>query len=194
MSTTKPSIWLNHLTREFLESTELQQMILEKKLNGLSINLEALHNSLYNEKGYSKLIKRRMEARRSPGKVLRAIFCDLARKACKQLAGTYKDSHGADGYVCVPLSPDIALDTWSTIKQGTNFWKHSARENLMISVPSTKQGIPAVRQLVASGINVNATMIYTLKRYSNQLRLMSPVWKRWYEKENELTGSHLLLA
>jgi transaldolase len=164
-STTKPSIWLNQLTKEFLESTEFRQMILEKKLNGLSLNLEALHNSLYNWTGYNKLLNRRIDAGRSSGKVLLAIFCDLAREACKQLAGIYKDSLGADGYVCVPLSPDVALDTRSTIKQGTDFWKHSACGNLMISVPSTKQGIPAISQLVASGINVNATMIYTLKRY-----------------------------
>jgi transaldolase len=165
MSTTQHGIWLNHLTKELLESTELQQMILEKKLNGLSINLEALYHSLYNGKGYSKLIKRRIEAGRTPGNILPAIFCDLARKACKQLARTYKDSLGADGYVCVPLSPDLALDTRSTIIRATGFWEKMVCENLMISVPSTKQGLPAIRQLVASGININATMIYSLKRY-----------------------------
>jgi transaldolase len=164
-STPKPGIWLNQLTRELLESTELRQMILDKKLNGLSLNLEALHNSLYNGGKYNKLIKHRIEACRSMCKILPAIFCDLSRRACKLLADTYKDSLGADGYVCVPLSPDVALDTLGTIKRATDLWNHTARENLMISIPSTKQGIPAIRQLVSSGINVNPTIIYTLQRY-----------------------------
>ena len=163
--TPKPSIWLNHLTKEYLESPELHQMILEKKLNGISPNLDALYNSLYNQKEYNNLIKRRIDSNSSANNILTAIFYDLARRACKKFDGLYKDSLGAGGFVCMPLSPDVALDTRSTIKQASYFWQHVDHRNLMISIPSTKQGIQAIGQLLVSGINVNATMIYSLKRY-----------------------------
>ena len=98
------------------------------------------------------------------------IFWQLAiediRAACDLFQPLYEETNGGDGYVSIEVSPDLAHDTEATVAQAEQLWARVRRPNLMVKIPATKEGIPAIRKAIAVGINVNVTLIFSLKRYA----------------------------
>src|SRR5258706_7521594 len=97
------------------------------------------------------------------------IFWQLAaediRAACDLFLPLYKDTHGGDGFVSIEVSPHLAHDTEATVAQAKHLWETLDRLNLMVKIPATKAGIPAIRQSIAAGVNINITLIFSLQRY-----------------------------
>ncbi len=94
-----------------------------------------------------------------------ALVVDDVRDACVILAGVHRDAAGADGFVSVEVSPELARDTHATITQAKELWGRIERPNLMIKIPATLEGLPAITSVLAAGINVNVTLIFSLDRY-----------------------------
>src|SRR6185369_10159924 len=98
------------------------------------------------------------------------IFWQLAiediKAACDAFAPLYEESNGGDGYVSLEVSPNIAHDTEATAAQAQQLWARVARPNLMVKIPATKEGVPAIRKAIAAGVNINVTLIFSLKRYA----------------------------
>ncbi len=94
------------------------------------------------------------------------MVVDDVRDACEILDGVHSEANGADGFVSVEVSPDLARDTHATITQAKELWGRIERPNLMIKIPATAEGIPAITEVLAAGINVNVTLIFSLERYA----------------------------
>ncbi len=107
---------------------------------------------------------------RGPVGTAEKIFWELAiediRAACDLFSPLYEETNGGDGYVSIEVSPTIAHDTEATTAQAQQLWARVARPNLMVKIPATKEGVPAIRRAIAVGVNINVTLIFSLRRYA----------------------------
>ena len=159
------SIWYDNIQRELLENGELAAMIERGDIRGVTSNPSIFQNAIANSNDYDDALKPLL----ADGWDADAIFWELAVKdiqdACDIFAPLYKESEGNDGYVSLEVSPYLANDSEGTITQAKELWARVNRPNLMIKIPATKAGLPAIRQAIAAGINVNVTLIFSIARY-----------------------------
>lgn len=159
------SIWMDNLSRTLIESGELQQMIEERGIVGITSNPAIFEKAIIGNAIYDADI----EAGISTGKSVLEIYENLVfediRNACDILKPVYDSSNGLDGYVSIEVPPNIANDTESTINEARRYYKEIGRENVMIKIPGTKMGLPAFEQVIADGINVNVTLLFSVDSY-----------------------------
>ena len=160
------SLWYDNIQRKLLESGELQAMIERGEIRGVTSNPSIFQNAIAKSNDYdADLIPLAKD-----GKKAEDIFWHLAiddiRRACDLFRPLYDKTNGGDGYVSLEVSPYLATDTDGTIKQAQELWDRVDRPNLMVKIPATKEGIPAIRASIAAGINVNVTLIFALDRYA----------------------------
>lgn len=159
------SIWLDYIRRKFILSGELKKLIDEDGLKGVTSNPAIFEEAISGSDDY----KDTLATQAKTGHAAKDIFLSLAiedvQKACDLFAGVYEKTNGQDGFVSLEVSPDLAQDTKGTIEEGRSLWKAVNRRNVMIKVPSTKEGLPAIEQLTSEGINVNITLLFGLERY-----------------------------
>ena len=165
LTTLGQSIWYDNIQRELLENGELAAMIERGDIRGVTSNPSIFQNAIANSSDYDEALKPLL----AEGWDAEKIFWELAVKdiqdACDIFASLYKESEGVDGYVSLEVSPYLANDTEGTIKQAKELWARVSKPNLMIKIPATKAGLPAISQAIAAGINVNVTLIFSIARY-----------------------------
>ena len=159
------SLWYDNIQRRLLESGELAAMIQRGDIRGVTSNPTIFHNAISKTNDYdSALVPLALS-----GWDAESIFWQLAvediRAACDLFAPLYAETFGVDGYVSLEVSPYFANDTAKTLEQAKHLWQTVGRSNLMIKIPATKAGLPAIRQAIAAGINVNVTLIFSIERY-----------------------------
>lgn len=159
------SIWLDLLDRQIMDSGKLSGMIEKDGLRGLTSNPAIFEKAISNSSDYdSDIAKLAKEDGDNE-----ALFFELAVKDIKRAADffkpIYKKTGGEDGFVSLEVSPNLARDTEGTIKQAKELWKKVDRDNVMIKIPGTKEGLPAIRQCISEGININVTLLFGLPRY-----------------------------
>jgi transaldolase/glucose-6-phosphate isomerase len=159
------SLWYDNIQRRLLDSGELAAMIARGDIRGVTSNPTIFHNAISKTSDYdSALVPLALS-----GWDAESIFWQLAvediRAACDLFAPLYAETYGVDGYVSLEVSPYLANDTTKTIEQAKELWATVGRSNLMIKIPATKAGLPAIRQAIAAGINVNVTLIFSIERY-----------------------------
>jgi transaldolase len=159
------SLWYDNIQRRLLDSGELAAMITRGDIRGVTSNPTIFHNAISKTSDYdSALLPLALS-----GWDAESIFWQLAvediRAACDLFAPLYAETYGVDGYVSLEVSPYLANDTAKTIEQAKQLWGTVGRSNLMIKIPATKAGLPAIRQAIAAGINVNVTLIFSIERY-----------------------------
>ncbi len=159
------SLWYDNIQRRLLESGELAAMIQRGDIRGVTSNPTIFHNAISKTNDYdSALVPLALS-----GWDAQSIFWQLAvediRAACDLFAPLYAETFGVDGYVSLEVSPYFANDTAKTLEQAKHLWQTVGRSNLMIKIPATKAGLPAIRQAIAAGINVNVTLIFSIERY-----------------------------
>lgn len=159
------SIWYDNIQRKLIENGELARLIDTGEIRGITSNPSIFHNAIAKTTEYdSSLVPLAWSGRDSE-----SIFWSLAiqdiRDAADLLFPVYQSSNKADGYVSLEVNPLLANDTENTISQAKSLWARVARPNLMIKIPATPAGIPAIRETIAEGINVNVTLIFSLSRY-----------------------------
>ncbi len=159
------SIWYDNIQRKLLENGELAAMIERGEIRGVTSNPSIFQNAIAKTNDYDDALIPLAWA----GWDAEAIFWQLAvediQEACDIFTPLYEESKGQDGYVSLEVSPYLANDTEGTVKQAQELWERVNRPNLMIKIPATKAGLPAIRQTIAAGINVNVTLIFSVERY-----------------------------
>ena len=160
------SLWLDFISRKVLQDGELKKRIDEDALRGVTSNPSIFEKAIGGSADYDDTI--REQARQ--GKSAEEIYVGLAvadvQAACDLFKGLY-DSHdnSSDGYVSLEVSPRLAHDTQGTLAEARQLWQAVNRPNVMIKVPATLEGLPAIRTLISEGININVTLIFGLDRY-----------------------------
>ena len=159
------SIWLDLLDRQMMDSGKLQSLIDDDGLRGITSNPAIFEKAISNSSDYDADIATLSEQEEDN----EAIFFGLAVKDIQRATDffelIYKKTDGLDGYVSLEVSPFLATDTEGTIKQAKELWKKVDRKNVMIKIPGTQEGLAAIRECIAAGINVNVTLLFGLPRY-----------------------------
>ena len=160
------SVWLDFIKRDMLENGDLTRLVSEG-IRGLTSNPTIFQKAIGNSDLYDEQILAVMHTQPDPAPSL--VFEELAirdiRGAADILMPVYSASDGGDGLVSLEVSPHLAHDTAGTIADAHRLWDRVARPNLMIKVPATPAGVPAVEELTAAGINVNSTLMFSLDSY-----------------------------
>ena len=160
------SVWLDYLSRKFILSGELEMMMSEDGLTGMTSNPSIFEKAIDQSNEYDSQILELLRAGTGePRAVFRALAVRDIQKAADLLAPVYQASNGGDGFVSFEVSPNLAGNTEGTIKEAREMWALIARPNLMIKVPATAAGLPAIRRLISEGINVNITLLFSCEVY-----------------------------
>ena len=160
------SIWLDDLSRAKITGTDshsLPSRIATSAVVGVTTNPSIFSAAISSGSEYAKDIE--LMKGSSVDDVIEKLTTDDVRAACDLLLPIYKSSKGVDGRVSIEVDPRLANDTQATIAAGQKLWKIIDRENVMIKVPATLQGLPAITALLSNGISVNVTLIFSIKRY-----------------------------
>jgi transaldolase/glucose-6-phosphate isomerase len=161
------SVWLDFLSRDFLRAGGLDKLIAEDGLAGVTSNPAIFQKAIGHGDAYDEQIERVLA---SGWPSITTVFEELAvldiRDAADALRRTYDVTRGADGFVSLEVSPYLANDTAGTIEEARRLWRTVGRENLMIKVPGTPAGLPAIRQLIGEGLNINITLLFSRDVYA----------------------------
>ncbi len=157
-------VWLDDIRRQLLASGELARLIAADGLAGLTSNPAIFAKAIADTDDYHDDIKA-MGAEATAEEIYEQLAIADVRSAADAFAAEYRDSAGKAGYVSLEVSPHLAEDTDATIAAAARLWKAVDRPNVMIKIPATRAGLPAIRQSIAAGINVNVTLIFALARY-----------------------------
>ena len=159
------SIWLDLLDREIMNSGKLQSLIENDDLRGLTSNPSIFEKAISGSSDYDEDIAKISKTENDNS----VIFFDMAISDIQRAADIFKPvfdkTNGTDGFVSLEVSPYLALDTDRTIEQARELWKKVDRKNVMIKIPGTKEGLPAIRECLREGININITLLFGLPRY-----------------------------
>jgi len=165
LQTLGQSIWLDDIHRGMLNNGDFQSYIDIDGITGVTSNPAILKKAILDHDDYdaaiAELASENTDARSAYEKL---VIADL-QQAADLLRPVYDNSNGQDGFVSMEVSPHYAHDTEKTIHAGRRLWEMLARPNVLIKVPATKMGLPAIRVLIADGINVNATLLFSVSRY-----------------------------
>jgi transaldolase len=160
------SIWLDTLSRELLESGEFSTLIAEFAVTGATSNPTIFAKAITGSDDYDDQVHAAVASGvREPQELFFRLALDDVRRAADLLRPTYEKTGGRDGFVSFECTPDLADDTQATITQALELWDRLARPNVMIKVPATEAGVPAIEELTARGININVTLLFSLERY-----------------------------
>lgn len=159
------SLWYDNIQRKLLETGELKTMIERGDIRGVTSNPTIFQNAIANSNDYDAALIPLAWAGWDAEKIFWQIAVEDIQGACDLFRPLYEETKGSDGYVSLEVSPYLANDTEGTVKQAKELWERVNRPNLMVKIPATKEGVPAVRQTIAAGINVNVTLIFSLERY-----------------------------
>lgn len=159
------SPWLDNLSRDLLDSGKLQSYI-DQGVRGLTSNPTILENAITHSTAYDGQIKTLALQGLSTEEIYWKLVEDDIRAAADMLRPVYDESDGEDGFVSLEVSPTLAADTVETIAQAKRLWAEVNRPNLMIKIPATDACIPAIKALLAEGMNINVTLIFSLDHYS----------------------------
>ncbi len=160
------SIWLDNLSRKLIQLGELKRFIDEDGLSGVTSNPTIFQKAISGSADYDPSLRRMIDQGIRDEKEL---FLGLAMKdvsdAADLLWPTYQSTNGQDGFVSIEVSPDLAYDTDRTISEARRLFSTIGKKNILVKVPGTKQGLPAIEQLTSEGVNVNVTLLFSAERY-----------------------------
>ncbi|RFD24794.1 transaldolase [Mycobacterium uberis] len=159
------SVWLDDLSRDRLQSDNLQELIDTKSVVGVTTNPSIFQKAFADGHAYDAQIAELAERGADVDTTVRTVTTDDVRNACDVLAREWKTSHGRDGRVSIEVDPHLAHDTDKTIAQAVELWTIVDRPNLLIKIPATQAGLPAITTVLAGGISVNVTLIFSVQRY-----------------------------
>jgi len=163
------SPWLDFIRRSLVETGELARMIDEWGVSGVTSNPVIFEKAIAHTDDYRAEVARLARAGQSAHQIYEALAIEDVRAAAELLEPVYQASGGADGFVSLEVSPHLARDAAATIAEAKRLWSALDRANVMIKVPGTDEGLTAIRSLLADGINVNVTLLFSIERYRDVL-------------------------
>jgi transaldolase len=159
------SLWMDFLRRGMLKSGQLERLIADDGLAGITSNPSIFEKAIAGSHDYDESIRVLALEGRNEKEIYEALTVDDMREAADCFRALYDQTSGGDGFVSLEVSPHLAHDTEGTIAEARHLWTTVNRPNLMIKVPGTAEGLPAIRRLIGEGINVNITLLFGLPRY-----------------------------
>ena len=159
------SVWLDYLRRNALENGELQQLIDQDGLSGLTSNPSIFEKAIAESNDYDNTIRELALEGKNVEEIYQALTVEDIQHAADLFRPVFDRLEGGDGFVSLEVSPQLAHDTAGTIREARQLWAAVNRLNLFIKVPATREGLPAIQQLIGEGINVNITLLFGLPRY-----------------------------
>jgi transaldolase/glucose-6-phosphate isomerase len=159
------SIWLDFLSREFLASDEFKRLIAEDGLKGMTSNPSIFEKAFAHGNAYDDDIRNLAEQGCGVGAIFRKLAVTDIQHAADAFRPTYDQLNGADGFISLEVSPYIAKDYDATVAEAKSLWGEVSRPNLMIKVPATPEGLPAIRDLLGAGLNINITLLFSRDVY-----------------------------
>ena len=159
------SIWLDYIRRDLIVSGELLHLIEDDGLCGMTSNPAIFEKAIAESNLYDAEIRKMALNGKDVNDIYEAITQQDVQSAADVFRPLYEKTNGKDGYVSLEVNPNLAHDTANTIQEGRRLWAALNRPNVLIKVPATTEGLPAIRQLISDGINVNVTLLFALPRY-----------------------------
>lgn len=159
------SIWMDNLTRDLVQSGELKNMIETRGLRGITSNPAIFEKAIAGNQMYDADIEAGIKAGKPVQEIYESLVFEDIRNACDIFRSVYETSGGLDGYISIEVPPTIAHDTEKTIEEARRYYREIGRENVMIKIPGTSKGLPAVEQVISEGINVNVTLLFSVNSY-----------------------------
>ena len=160
------SIWYDNISRGLIKSGELKKMV-DEGLLGVTSNPTIFDKAISGSSDYDDQIRELVE--KDPNidaaKIIQALMVTDIQMACDVLKPAFDRTSGRDGYVSVEVAPNKARDTQATIDEVRDLWKKINRKNLMVKIPATKEGLPAIEQAISEGVNINVTLLFAESRY-----------------------------
>jgi len=159
------SVWLDNISKAILDSGELKKLIDEDGLRGVTSNPTIFEKAINGSQDYDAALSQLARAGRSVDEIYEALVIDDIRRATDLFRPLFLASDGLDGYVSLEVSPKLANETQRTLEEARRLWAKVDRANVMIKVPATPAGIPAIEQLISEGVNVNVTLMFSMEHY-----------------------------
>ena len=159
------SIWMDNLNRSLIESGELEKQIENYGLKGITSNPAIFEKAIAGNEVYDADIEAGIKADKPVSEIYESLIFKDIRDVCDRFKEIYEQTGGLDGYVSIEVSPHLARDTEGTVEEALRYYKAIDRENVMIKIPGTPEGFPAVERVIAEGINVNITLLFSIESY-----------------------------
>jgi transaldolase/glucose-6-phosphate isomerase len=159
------SVWYDNIERRLLANGELAAMIERGDIRGVTSNPTIFQNAIAKSSDYDSALVPMAWAGWNAEQIFWQLAIEDIRAACDLFLPLYRQTDGGDGYVSLEVNPRLAHDTETTVSEARRLWAAVDRPNLMIKIPATLEGLPAIRQVIAAGINVNVTLIFSITRY-----------------------------
>jgi transaldolase len=159
------SVWLDYIRRGILENGELEEMIARSAVRGVTSNPAIFEQAIAGSDDYDDVLEELSAEGAEPLEAYEKLAISDIQRAADLFRGIYDESGGADGFVSLEVSPELAHDTAGTLDEARRLWREVNRPNVMIKVPGTDDGAPAIETLLEEGINVNITLLFSISAY-----------------------------
>jgi transaldolase len=179
------SVWLDYIRREILENGELEAMIARYDLRGVTSNPSIFEEAIGKSDDYDSAMEELAADGADASRAYETLAVQDIQRACDFFRSVYDAAGGHDGFVSLEVSPELAHSAEDTLEEARRLWKAVGRPNLMVKVPGTEHSVPAFEQLIAEGINVNVTLLFSISGYE---RVME-AYLRGLEKRAEQGGA-----
>lgn len=184
------SIWLDDLSRERLQTGSLKSLIDSAGVTGVTTNPTIFKQALSKPELYHTRVTELAAQGLTTEEVVFTLMSEDVAAACDVFSEVYASSDKRDGYVSIEVSPDVAHDSEATFAQATDLWKRVNKDNAMVKIPATDEGLPAITQTLAAGINVNVTLIFHPNRYAQVLEAFTAGMRKAQENGHDLSALH----
>jgi len=159
------SVWYDYIRRGEILSGHLKQLIEEDGLSGITSNPSIFEKAIAGSKDYDEAIEQLVQADLPTPQIFERLAVEDIQKAADLFRPTYEATGGADGFVSLEVSPTLARDTAGTIGEARRLFAAVNRPNVFIKIPGTKEGLPAILQMLTEGVNINITLLFAVERY-----------------------------
>jgi transaldolase len=184
------SIWLDDLSRDRLETGNLTDLVKNRSVVGVTTNPTIFAAALSNGARYDEQVRRLSALGSSVDDAVFEMTTDDVRRACDLLMDTWTETGGVDGRVSIEVPPSLAFDTEATVAAARGLWMAVERPNLLVKIPATTEGMPAISTALGEGINVNVTLIFGLERYKAVMGAYAEGLERAAENGHDLSTIH----
>ncbi|HUE95152.1 MAG TPA: transaldolase [Longimicrobiaceae bacterium] len=164
------SVWLDYIRRGILENGELERMIRDDAVRGVTSNPAIFEQAIGRSDDYDDVLSRLADEGLPALEVYERLAIEDIQRAADLFRDVYEGSRGADGFVSLEVSPELAHDTDGSLEEARRLWSAVGRPNVMIKIPGTEEGLPAIEEALYDGINVNITLLFSLEGYERVMQ------------------------
>src|SRR5262249_6538788 len=157
------SVWYDYIRRDLYQGPELRRLIEQDGLRGMTSNPTIFQQAIATTELYDDDVRRMGEQGLAPAEIFEGLAVADVSRAADVFRQVYEKTGGGDGYVSIEVQPELANDTAGSVAEARRLWQRCDRPNVMVKIPGTAAGVPAIRQCLAEGININITLLFSVE-------------------------------